>query len=337
VLIVAGLQVPIMPLAEMVGKTGAVEFWHKGPIAINWGSVGAIISMPSGTEVAHCPSVGVNVYVVVPAVNVLIVTGVQVPVMPLAEMVGKTGAVEFWHKGPIAINWGSVGAIISMSSGTEVAHCPSVGVNVYVAVPAVNVLIVTGVQVPVMPLAEMVGKTGATEFWHNGPIAINWGSVGAIISMSSGTGVAHCPSVGVNVYVAVPAVNVLIVAGVQVPVMPLIEVAGKTGTALFWHKGPIALNSGSVGAVISMSSGTEVAHCPSVGVNVYIAVPVVNVLIVAGLQVPEIPLIEVVGNNGAALFRHDGPIAEKTGAVEGKISMSRVAEVAHCPGSGVKV
>ena len=45
--------------------------------------------------------------------------------------------------------------------------------------------------------------------------------------------VAHCPPAGVNVYVVVPAVAVLIVAGLHVPVMPLLEVVGRTGAVLF--------------------------------------------------------------------------------------------------------
>jgi hypothetical protein len=61
------------------------------------------------------------------------------------------------------------------------------------------------------------------------------------------------------------------------------------------------------------------------------------VLIVAGLQVPIMPLAEIVGNNGAALFRHNDLIAEKTGVVGGRISMSRGEEVAHCPAAGVNV
>ena len=46
---------------------------------------------------------------------------------------------------------------------------------------------------------------------------------------------AHCPTVGVNVYVVVPAAAVLIVAGDHVPVMAgvLVELAGNAGAVLF--------------------------------------------------------------------------------------------------------
>ena len=45
--------------------------------------------------VPHCPVAGVKVYVVVPTVAVLIVAGLQVPVMLLLELVGSAGAVLF--------------------------------------------------------------------------------------------------------------------------------------------------------------------------------------------------------------------------------------------------
>ena len=46
-------------------------------------------------------------------------------------------------------------------------------------------------------------------------------------------GVAQSPADGVNVYVTVPAADVLIVAGLQVPVIPSFEVSGNTGGVEF--------------------------------------------------------------------------------------------------------
>jgi hypothetical protein len=43
-------------------------------------------------------------------------------------------------------------------------------------------------------------------------------------------------------------------------------------------------------------------HCPAFGVKVYVVVPTTEVLIVAGLHVPVMPLFDVVGNNGAVAF-----------------------------------
>ncbi len=48
-----------------------------------------------GAVVAHCPASGVKVYVVLPAVEVLMVAGFQVPVIPLLEVTDKAGGVEF--------------------------------------------------------------------------------------------------------------------------------------------------------------------------------------------------------------------------------------------------
>jgi hypothetical protein len=45
--------------------------------------------------VAHDPAAGVKVYVVVPAVAVLMVAGFQVPVILLFDVAGKAGGVEF--------------------------------------------------------------------------------------------------------------------------------------------------------------------------------------------------------------------------------------------------
>ena len=45
-----------------------------------------------------------------------------------------------------------------------------------------------------------------------------------------------------------------------------------------------------------------VPHCPAAGVKVYVVVPTVAVLIVAGLHVPVMLLFDVVGNAGAVLF-----------------------------------
>ena len=58
-------------------------------------------------------------------------------------------------------------------------------------------------------------------------------------------------------------------------------------------------------------------------------VPAVAVLIVAGLQVPVIPLVDVVGNAGAVLFWQSGPIAVNVGVICGLIVMLNVAVVAH--------
>ena len=134
-----------------------------------------------------------------------------------------------------------------------------------------------------------------------------------------------------------PAVAVLIVAGFHVPLMPLLEIAGNAGAAAFWHNGPMALNVGVTCGSIVMLSVVVVAHWPADGVNVYVVVPAVAVLIVAGFQVPVIPLFDVVGSVGAVLFWQSGPICVNVGIICGLTVMLRVAVVAHCPADGVNV
>jgi len=63
-------------------------------------------------------------------------------------------------------------------------------------------------------------------------------------------------------------VVVLIDAGFQVPVNPLLDVAGSAGAVLFWHKGPIWVNVGVEVGLMVIVKVDVVAHCPAVGVNV---------------------------------------------------------------------
>jgi len=60
--------------------------------------------------------------------------------------------------------------------------------------------------------------------------------------------------------VVFPAVVVLIVAGDHVPVIPLVDVAGKAGAMLFWQSGPIAAKAGVMLLVVVISMVTTVAH-----------------------------------------------------------------------------
>ena len=55
-------------------------------------------------------------------------------------------------------------------------------------------------------------------------------------------------------------VDVLTVAGDQVPVIPLVDVEDNAGVALFWHSGPIAVKAGVMLLVIVISMVTAIAH-----------------------------------------------------------------------------
>ena len=188
-----------MPLVEVVGNAGGVLFWQSGPIGVNAGVICGLIVIGNVAMMAHCPADGVKVYVVVPGVAVLIVAGLQVPVMPLVEVVGSAGAVLFWQSGPIAVNAGVICGSIVMINVACIAHCPADGVKVYVVVVAIAVLIVAGLHVPVIPLVEVVGSAGAVEFWQSGPIAVNAGVICGLMVIGNVAMMAHCPADGVKV------------------------------------------------------------------------------------------------------------------------------------------
>jgi hypothetical protein len=78
-----------------------------------------------------------------------------------------------------------------------------------------------------------------------------------------------------------------------------------------------------------------VAQSPVVGVKVY--VPVVVLLTVAGLQVPVMPLLDVVGSTGDVAPEQIAAIAVNVGVIFGLTVTVRLAVVAHCPVAGVKV
>ena len=94
----------------------------------------------------------------------------------------------------------------------------------------------------------------------------------------------------------------LITVGFQVPLIPLLEVVGSAGADAFWHNGPIVLKVGVTCVLTTISIVVTAPHCPAFGVKVYVVVPIADVFITAGLQVPVIPLFDVVGNAGAVAF-----------------------------------
>jgi hypothetical protein len=70
-----------------------------------------------------------------------------------------------------------------------------------------------------------------------------------------------------------------------------------------------------------------VAHCPAVGVKVY--VPVAVLLTTAGDQVPVKPLSEVVGSTGAAAPAQIAAMGVNVGVMFGLTVTVNVAVVAH--------
>jgi hypothetical protein len=70
--------------------------------------------------------------------------------------------------------------------GNTLAHCPALGVNVYVAVPEIEVLIVVGFQVPVIPFNEVEGNTGAVPPTQRAGIVLNVGTTAEFMVKVSG-------------------------------------------------------------------------------------------------------------------------------------------------------
>jgi hypothetical protein len=131
----------------------------------------------------------------------------------------------------------------------------------------------------------------------------------------------------------------LTVAGLHVPVMPLEEVVDNAGTVppeQIVSEVPKA-NTGIVLAFTVTVKVAVVAHCPADGVNVY--VPDAVLLTVAGLQVPVIPLVDVVvsaGTDPPSQIVNEVPKL-KAGVTLGLTVTVKLVVNAHCPADGVNV
>jgi hypothetical protein len=172
------------------------------------------------------------------------VAGFHVPVIPLLDISGKTGGTVPMQKEGISVNEGIIfGGVTVTVSVVDCAHCPGAGVNVYVAVAVLST--VAGLHVPVIPSLDIDGKTGAVVPIQKEATGVNEGIVfGALTVTVSVVDVAHWPGAGVKVYVAVAVLST--VAGFHVPVIPSLDVSGKTGAVVPIQKGAIAVNAGTV-------------------------------------------------------------------------------------------
>jgi hypothetical protein len=129
-------------------------------------------------------------------------------------------------------------------------------------------------------------------------------------------------------------VVVLSKAGVQEPVMPLLEVVDNGASVAPEQIGPTAVNVGVMLELTTIVIVAVDAHWPGSGANVYV---VVVVLSNAGDQLPVIPLLEVVGSGVNVAPEQIGPTAVNVGVMLELTTIVSVAVVAHCPASGVKV
>jgi len=76
---------------------------------------------------------------------------------------------------------------------------------------------------------------------------------------------------------------VLLISGDQLPVTPLLDVVGSAGMLLPLQYALTALNVGMTFELMVMVRVMLEAHCPALGVNVYV---VVAWLLIAGDHVP---------------------------------------------------
>ena len=125
-------------------------------------------------------------------VAVLLTVGVfQVPVIPLSDVAGNSGAVSFSHIEVTKLKVGVIyGFTVTVMDGVGLVHCPLAEVNVYVPVA---VLLTVGVfQVPVIPLSEVVGNNGAVSFSHIEVTKLKVGVIyGFTVTVMDGVGLVH--------------------------------------------------------------------------------------------------------------------------------------------------
>lgn len=187
-----------MPVRLTVRSTGTPGQVLVLPEIVAVGSGSTVMNTETGAAQVPEP-VGVNTYSKVPATAVLIVAGFHVPVMPFVEVAGSGGAVELRQNGPIGSKVGSTGRLITIVITAVVVQKGSVGVNVYMKLPATVVFMVEGLHVPAILLSDVVGNAGGVEFWQSGPICVKVGVTGGSITMVIVVGMAQPPASGVNV------------------------------------------------------------------------------------------------------------------------------------------
>lgn len=123
-------------------------------------------------------------------------------------------------------------------------------------------------------------------------------------------------------------------AGAQVPLILLVEVVGNGLNVVPAQIGLTAVKVGTVLLFTWMVMVAVLAHCPAVGVKVYV---VVAVLFSAGLQVPLIPLVDVVGSGLNVAPAQIALTCVNAGVTGGFTVMVIWAGLAHCVVSGIKV
>jgi hypothetical protein len=229
------------------------------------------------------------------------------------------------------------GVTVTVNVTGPVTHCPAVGVKVYT--PEFWLLTTAGFQVPVMPFVELPGKVGTDAPAQIVSVVpkLNVGVRFGFTVTLNVTGNAQIPAVGVNVYT--PEFWLSTEEGLQVPVIPLVDVVGNVGTVLPAQIVNVVpkLNVGvTFGLTVTLKVAVT-AHWPAVGVNVY--VPEFWLLTADGLQVPVIPLSDGEYKVGTALPAQIVNVVPKlkVGVTFGLTVTVKTVATAHWPAVGVNV
>lgn len=148
------------------------------------------------------------------------------------------------------------------------AHKPASGVKVYT--PEAWLSTTAGFQTPFIALDDKRGKVGTPPPAHIAKAVpkLNEGTMLGATETLNTTGNAHIPLSGVKVYASLAVL--LTTAGLQVPAIPLSEIAGNAGTVPPSHIDKLVPNAncGITFGVTTRSKLVVVAHCPVDGVNV---------------------------------------------------------------------
>ena len=119
VLFKAGDQVPLIPFSDVVGNGTSVVPEQIAATVLNVGVMFGLTIIVKVVVVAHCPAVGVNVYVVV---VVLFSAGDQIPVMPLNDVAGNGASVPPEQIAVTGLNVGVTFGLTVIVKVTVVAH-----------------------------------------------------------------------------------------------------------------------------------------------------------------------------------------------------------------------
>lgn len=92
-----------MPLFDKVGKAVRVAPAQMGATGLKVGVTAGLTTMVKVTGLAHCPTPGVKVYVVV---SVLFNAGAHVPLMPFCDKVGRAANASPAQMGATAAKLG---------------------------------------------------------------------------------------------------------------------------------------------------------------------------------------------------------------------------------------